>query len=224
MSPCLADTGSTLPLTFIAIAIVAIGAGAALYFMARNKKKRAMGTTTLALVLFGALAIGFVPSTPAHADTGTDQCTQSTPTPVTTATATPTATTTPTATPTPTPTPTCTPAQLSDTVEMWTLSREGTIMIGALTDETLIGELTLDQSYSGHVVVTDGTDTTFDGDVTFTAADLDGDGTVYISIPTAQFGDDEPASGSMTLTFEIPGASADCPTQVAVTGEIAMPE
>ena len=226
MNPCLADTGSTLPLTFIVVALVAIVAGAAtLFFVGRRNRKRAMGTTTLALLLFGALAIGMVPSAPAHAETVGTQCSQPSPTPVTT-TSTPTPTPTPTATPTPT--PACTPTTISDeTVSGWTVVTGGpdTALVGSVSgDDVLFAAFPTATTFTGHVVLSGGS-ASLTGDYTVTATPdtntVAGD-TVDFSI-TFPGVDAFETDAAPALTFTLPGTT-DCPTQVTITGDIALAE
>lgn len=219
MNPCLADTGSTLPVTLIAIAVVAIVGGTALFFVARHKKKRAIGTTTLALVLFGALAIGITPPTPAHAATGTE-CTQ---------TAVPAQTSTPTPTPTrTTPAPTCTPAVINDDVDSWMTyyideTSTAKTLNGLTTNPTLLAALHTGTVYNGTLVVAEGGTTTFNGAVTFTAVPQSSAATL-IAVSVADLPQGVPSMGStVTLSFQIPGAST-CPTKVTVTSTFVVPE
>ncbi|GAB3794594.1 hypothetical protein GCM10028798_01510 [Humibacter antri] len=219
MNPCLADTGSTVSVPLIVVAVVVVLAGAALYLAARRKKKSAAGTTTLTLVLFGALMLGGMPSAPAHADPVGNQCGQAA-APVQTPTQTPTPTTTPT--PTSVPTPTCTPAELNDTVQRWSPNEGdgGVVVDGVVTDSALRAALAGGTTYNGHVVLVVRGATVFDGPVTFTAS-ADGAG-VALAVAASAYNDDLASGGTITLTFQIPGSSADCPTHVTVTGPVEI--
>jgi hypothetical protein len=217
----LADTGLDLSIPLIAIGVLLVGAGIALFVVKKGKRKGAAGAAALSLLLFGMLVVGTTSAAPARAATPDGACTTtSAPTP-----ATPIQTPTPTAAPTPT--PTCAPSSIDASIDRWGgIPADGSLQFqGDVTDPALLSAL---GSHSfdgvhGTVAVTDteSGDPVFSGDVIFGY-----DAAIpVLLIPGAQLqalagaDSDWPFDQETTLklSFDLTGSN-DCPITVSVTG------
>lgn len=238
MAPCLAASGSVVSVPLIAAAVLAVAAGATLYFAIRSRRKNTSRTTTLTIVLLGALLAVGAPPTVAHAEGTAGGCGQAAPVP-TSSTATSAPAQSPAVSPTPpstgaTPPPgECAPQHLTDTIESWTGVRSeiGTYLDSSeLTDPTLVAALP-PGSYDGHLrwVSADGATVIFDGTVQFLAyTEPYSDSGRYVLIRPGQPGwilgpatPEWPASdpvSSVTLTLPLVDASTSCAIDAAIAG------